>query len=129
MLLDSLHQAMPCLGSMVAGADVPAVCLQALAQEVACYLGLELSSIKIKRFADGEIYVQVQVCTNQQTSGTGGIDCWQFLKKTEEIARLPCGAAKRHDACLSCLNSLPKLNPATADRDLPKVPRIFDEVR
>ncbi|CAL8471508.1 g11050 [Coccomyxa elongata] len=32
----------------------------ALAQEVACYLGLDLSSIKIKRFADGEIYVQVQ---------------------------------------------------------------------
>ncbi len=38
-----------------------AVWLQALAQEVACYLGLDLSSIKIKRFADGEIYVQVQV--------------------------------------------------------------------
>jgi phosphoribosylpyrophosphate synthetase len=36
---------------------------QALAQEVACYLGLDLSSIKIKRFADGEIYVQVQVRT------------------------------------------------------------------
>ena len=34
--------------------------VQALAQEVACYLGLDLSSIKIKRFADGEIYVQVQ---------------------------------------------------------------------
>jgi ribose-phosphate pyrophosphokinase len=31
----------------------------ALAQEVACYLGLELGSVKIKRFADGEIYVQV----------------------------------------------------------------------
>ncbi|KAK9828801.1 hypothetical protein WJX72_002148 [[Myrmecia] bisecta] len=31
-----------------------------LAQEVACYLGLDLSDIKIKRFADGEIYVQVQ---------------------------------------------------------------------
>lgn len=31
----------------------------ALAQEVACYLGLELGGIKIKRFADGEIYVQV----------------------------------------------------------------------
>ena len=36
-------------------------CAQALAQEVACYLGLDLSGIKIKRFADGEIYVQVQV--------------------------------------------------------------------
>ncbi len=35
--------------------------MQALAQEVACYLGLELGSIKIKRFADGEIYVQVLV--------------------------------------------------------------------
>ena len=30
-----------------------------LAQEVACYLGLELGKIHIKRFADGEIYVQV----------------------------------------------------------------------
>ncbi|KAL0033245.1 hypothetical protein WJX77_000313 [Trebouxia sp. C0004] len=32
----------------------------ALAHEVACYLGLDLGGIKIKRFADGEIYVQVQ---------------------------------------------------------------------
>jgi ribose-phosphate pyrophosphokinase len=31
----------------------------ALSQEVACYLGLELGKMKIKRFADGEIYVQV----------------------------------------------------------------------
>jgi ribose-phosphate pyrophosphokinase len=36
---------------------------QALAQEVACYLGLDLGGIKIKRFADGEIYVQVLVRT------------------------------------------------------------------
>ena len=36
-------------------------CVQMLAQEVACYLGLPLSNIKVKRFADGEIYVQVQV--------------------------------------------------------------------
>lgn len=28
-----------------------------LAQEIACYLGMELGKIKIKRFADGEIYV------------------------------------------------------------------------
>ena len=39
--------------------------MQALAQEVACYLGMDLSSIKIKRFADGEIYVQVQVSRMQ----------------------------------------------------------------
>lgn len=32
---------------------------QALAAEVASYLGTELGKIKIKRFADGEIYVQV----------------------------------------------------------------------
>mmetsp|Transcript_3047 Transcript_3047/g.6176 ORF Transcript_3047/g.6176 Transcript_3047/m.6176 type:complete len:408 (-) Transcript_3047:2523-3746(-) len=32
---------------------------RALAEEVACYLGLDLSPIRIKRFADGEIYVQV----------------------------------------------------------------------
>lgn len=31
----------------------------ALAQEIACYLGLDLGKIRIKRFADGEIYVQV----------------------------------------------------------------------
>ncbi|KAL9303511.1 hypothetical protein ACSQ67_020774 [Phaseolus vulgaris] len=29
-------------------------------EEIACYLGLELGKIKIKRFADGEIYVQLQ---------------------------------------------------------------------
>jgi hypothetical protein len=38
------------------------VIVQTLAAEVASYLGLELGKIKIKRFADGEIYVQVQVC-------------------------------------------------------------------
>ncbi|XP_054781569.1 ribose-phosphate pyrophosphokinase 1 isoform X3 [Prosopis cineraria] len=32
----------------------------ALSQEIACYMGLELGKIKIKRFADGEIYVQLQ---------------------------------------------------------------------
>ncbi|XP_010518055.1 PREDICTED: ribose-phosphate pyrophosphokinase 5, chloroplastic [Camelina sativa] len=32
----------------------------ALAQEISCYLGLDLGKIKIKRFADGEIYVQLQ---------------------------------------------------------------------
>lgn len=31
-----------------------------LAQEIASYLGIDLGTIKIKRFADGEIYVQVQ---------------------------------------------------------------------
>lgn len=38
-----------------------AVRVQVLSAEVASYLGLELGKIKIKRFADGEIYVQVQV--------------------------------------------------------------------
>ncbi|VFQ90763.1 unnamed protein product [Cuscuta campestris] len=32
----------------------------ALSHEIACYMGLELGKIKIKRFADGEIYVQLQ---------------------------------------------------------------------
>ncbi|GAB4844224.1 ribose-phosphate pyrophosphokinase 1, variant 2 [Ancistrocladus abbreviatus] len=32
----------------------------ALAQEIACYMGLELGKIKIKRFADSEIHVQLQ---------------------------------------------------------------------
>ena len=45
---------------------------QALAQEVACYLGLDLSHIKIKRFADGEIYVQVQVCAQMVLEPLGG---------------------------------------------------------
>lgn len=31
-----------------------------LSQEIACYMGLALGKIKIKRFADGEIYVQLQ---------------------------------------------------------------------
>ncbi|CAN6307978.1 unnamed protein product [Urochloa humidicola] len=31
-----------------------------LAQEIACYLGMDLGRVKIKRFADGEIYVQLQ---------------------------------------------------------------------
>ncbi|XP_068666268.1 ribose-phosphate pyrophosphokinase 1-like isoform X2 [Aristolochia californica] len=31
-----------------------------LSEEIACYMGLELGKIKIKRFADGEIYVQLQ---------------------------------------------------------------------
>lgn len=35
------------------------VCQQALAQEVANYLGMDLGKVKIKSFADGEIYVQV----------------------------------------------------------------------
>jgi phosphoribosylpyrophosphate synthetase len=34
--------------------------LKALAGEVASYLGMDLGKIKIKRFADGEIYVQVR---------------------------------------------------------------------
>lgn len=38
--------------------QIPA--LQGLSQEVASYLGLDLGAIRIKRFADGEIYVQVQ---------------------------------------------------------------------
>lgn len=33
---------------------------QALSHEVACYLGIDLGGIKVKRFADGEIYVQLQ---------------------------------------------------------------------
>lgn len=33
--------------------------VQALAQEVAHYLGMELGKVKIKRFADGEVYVQI----------------------------------------------------------------------
>lgn len=39
----------------------PPLPVQALAQEVACYLGVDLGGIKIKRFADGEVYVQVEV--------------------------------------------------------------------
>jgi hypothetical protein len=34
--------------------------MQALAQEVAAHLGLQLGPVRIKRFADGEIYVQVK---------------------------------------------------------------------
>ena len=46
---------------------------QTLATEVAHYLGLELGKIKCKRFADGEIYVQVQVSAGvRQRKGWGG---------------------------------------------------------
>ncbi|KAK4748041.1 hypothetical protein SAY87_014627 [Trapa incisa] len=38
----------------------PGTANPALSQEIACYMGLELGKIKIKRFADGEIYVQLQ---------------------------------------------------------------------
>ncbi|KAK1412242.1 hypothetical protein QVD17_33329 [Tagetes erecta] len=31
-----------------------------LSQEIACYMGLDLGDMKIKRFADGEIYVQLR---------------------------------------------------------------------
>jgi ribose-phosphate pyrophosphokinase len=34
--------------------------MQALSAEVANHLGISLGQIRIKRFADGEIYVQVQ---------------------------------------------------------------------
>ena len=34
--------------------------VQALSHEVAAHLGLQLGAVRIKRFADGEIYVQVQ---------------------------------------------------------------------
>ncbi|CAK9213195.1 unnamed protein product [Sphagnum troendelagicum] len=33
---------------------------QQLAHEIACYMGIDLGQIHIKRFADGEIYVQLQ---------------------------------------------------------------------
>ncbi|GLJ39727.1 hypothetical protein SUGI_0812080 [Cryptomeria japonica] len=46
------HYSRPCIFSGTA--NLP------LAQEIACYMGLELGKIKIKRFADGEIYVQLQ---------------------------------------------------------------------
>uniref|UniRef100_A0A2N9H5K3 ribose-phosphate diphosphokinase n=1 Tax=Fagus sylvatica TaxID=28930 RepID=A0A2N9H5K3_FAGSY len=35
-------------------------CWGVIPVEIACYMGLELGRIKIKRFADGEIYVQLQ---------------------------------------------------------------------
>ena len=43
-------------------------------QEVACYLGLELGKIKIKRFADGEIYVQVGAQTSTVMIGVSIFD-------------------------------------------------------
>lgn len=43
--------------------------MQILSAEVASYLGLELGKVKIKRFADGEIYVQVQVSGTQLQHG------------------------------------------------------------
>ncbi|KAL5560557.1 hypothetical protein UlMin_036768, partial [Ulmus minor] len=49
----------------------------ALSQEIACYMGLELGKIKIKHFADGEIYVQLQEsvrgCDVMKTQGRESI--------------------------------------------------------
>jgi hypothetical protein len=60
-----LLPAVPCLGAGAAhGPELQAASnwwklLQALSHEVAAHLGLQLGAIRIKRFADGEIYVQV----------------------------------------------------------------------
>lgn len=35
-------------------------CMQGLSTEVANHLGLPLGPVRVKRFADGEIYVQIQ---------------------------------------------------------------------
>lgn len=44
----------------------PLASTQVLASEIAHYLGMDLGKIKTKRFADGEIYVQVQVSRGQR---------------------------------------------------------------
>lgn len=49
---------------------------QTLSAEIASYLGLELGKIKIKRFADGEHYVQVQVSSVLGwVAGCGELHC------------------------------------------------------
>ena len=58
-LSDSCHSAAAWLPPIAL--ILPWAALQALAQEVACFLGIDLGGIKIKRFADGEIYVQIMV--------------------------------------------------------------------
>ena len=60
--------------------------MQALAQEVACYLGLDLGGIKIKRFADGEIYVQVLVRTRKGLLRNRHV-CCASLQNTTALLR------------------------------------------
>lgn len=59
-----------------------------LSQEVACYLGMDLGNIKIKRFADGEIYVQV--CSARAA------------EVVSPPARLPCQAWRLCWVCFAC---------------------------
>jgi N-terminal domain of ribose phosphate pyrophosphokinase len=82
--------------------DIP---VQALAQEVACYLGLDLGGIKIKRFADGEIYVQVLVRTrgflfrNQWSAAPA---CQTPMHYSGAPARCPMSACRSRSVAAMC---------------------------
>ena len=58
--------------------------MQALAQEVAHYLGMDLGGIKIKRFADGEIYVQIQVALTGAYVKTMSSICCIFILRLKD---------------------------------------------
>ena len=78
--------------------------MQGLAQEVACYLGLDLGGIKIKRFADGEIYVQVQV----RCKAWAAVCQKQMCRQPSALAHLHSswGAVLRQLRLYYCLESL-----------------------
>ena len=75
---------------------------QALAQEVACFLGIELGGIKIKRFADGEIYVQILVSPPpappprnfRRIAGCGRMKLW-VGQRCRLMTSLHCASAQR----------------------------------
>ncbi len=61
---DQLHQAL-CAQLLMRSRPAGMLCCptQTLSSEVASYLGVELGRVKVKRFADGEVYVQVGLMT------------------------------------------------------------------
>ena len=78
--------------------------MQALAEEIAHYLGLDLGGIRIRRFADQEIYVQVQV-----------LPClpgWHFADTCLGLHN-PCNHAPQAQpaSCMQSLASHPPMGP------------------
>ena len=72
---------------------------------MACYLGLDLGGIKIKRFADGEIYVQVQVRCKGRAAGF----CQQH------VCSQPSAWARLHSSWGAVLR---QLRPVSSSEDL-----------
>jgi hypothetical protein len=84
---------------------------QVLSSEIASYLGLELGKIKVKRFADGEIYVQVQVSLVAWTSWP--MECQEVFRLALVQYSMDSTGWSALDNCIS-LQSKALLSPAFA---------------